>query len=78
MPGGSLTLWRPAPASIGLVSRIRVLLELDPSAEPIGGLLSVDGEPARWFSGWLALARELETALAGARAAQPPGTDPGA
>jgi hypothetical protein len=57
------------------VSRIRVLLELDPSAEPIGGLLSVDGGPARRFSGWLALARELETALASARAAQPSGAD---
>jgi hypothetical protein len=60
------------------VSGIRVLLELDPSAEPIGGLLSVDGEPARRFSGWLALARELEAALAAARAAEPPGTAPDA
>ena len=46
--------------------RIRVLLELDPLAEPISGLLCVDGE-RRPFSGWLALARELDAALAAAR-----------
>ena len=47
--------------------RIRVLLELDPLAEPISGLLGVDGGRRRPFSGWLALARELDAALAAAR-----------
>lgn len=56
--------------------RVRVLLELDPSAESIGGLLSVGGEPERPFSGWLALARELDAALVAVRPAQPPQTKP--
>jgi hypothetical protein len=55
--------------------RVRVLLELDPSLESIGGALSVDGGPQRPFSGWLALGRELDTALAAARPA-PPETPP--
>jgi hypothetical protein len=53
-------------------ARVRVLLELDPSLESIGGILSVDGGPQRPFSGWLALARELDTALKAARPAPPP------
>jgi hypothetical protein len=53
---------------------VRVLLELDPSVEPIGGLLRVDGGRARPFSGWLALARELDAALAAARPPRPPKT----
>jgi len=57
--------------------RIRVLLELDPSAESISGLLSVDGERQRPFWGWLALARELDAALAAARPPPPPRTSPG-
>lgn len=51
--------------------RIRVLLELDPSLESIGGELSVDGGRQRPFSGWLALARELDAALAAARPPPP-------
>lgn len=47
--------------------RVRVLLELDPSVEPIGGVLSVEGGLARPFSGWMALARELDAALASTR-----------
>lgn len=54
--------------------RVRVLLELDPSVEPIGGVLSVDGERERPFSGWLALARELDAALAAARPPRTPET----
>ncbi len=56
--------------------RVRVLLELDPSVESIGGLLSVDGERGRPFSGWLALARELDAALAVARPSRPPKRPP--
>jgi hypothetical protein len=52
--------------------RVRVLLELDPSREPIGGVLSVDGGPQRPFAGWLALARELDSALKAAHPAQSP------
>jgi hypothetical protein len=55
--------------------RVRILLELDLSLEPIGGTLSVDGGPQRRFSGWLALARELDAALEDARPASPP-TEP--
>ena len=54
--------------------RVRVLLELDPSAESIGGLLSVGGGPERPFSGWMALARELDAALEAVRPARPPET----
>jgi hypothetical protein len=49
---------------------VRVLLELDPAVEPIGGMLSVNGGRAVPFSGWLALGRELDAALAAARPAQ--------
>jgi hypothetical protein len=56
--------------------RVRILLELDPSVEPIGGALSVDGGPARPFSGWMALARELDAALAPARLPRPPTKPP--
>jgi hypothetical protein len=52
--------------------RVRVLLELDPSLESIGGVLAVDGGPQRPFSGWLALARELDAALKDARPAPSP------
>jgi len=52
--------------------RIRILLELDPLAESISGLLCVDGEQRRPFWGWLALARELDAALAAARPLPPP------
>jgi hypothetical protein len=52
--------------------RVRVVLELDVSLEPIGGVLSVEGGPARPFSGWLALGRELDAALAAARPPHPP------
>jgi hypothetical protein len=57
--------------------RVRVLLELDPSAESISGLFSADGERQRPFRGWLALARELDAALAAARHSPPPKTPPG-
>ena len=57
--------------------RVRVLLELDASLEPIGGVLSVEGEPARPFSGWLALARELDAAVAAVRPQRSPKTAPG-
>jgi hypothetical protein len=57
--------------------RVRVLLELDPSLESIGGVLSVDGGRQRPFSGWLALARELDAALAAARRPPPPRDAPG-
>jgi hypothetical protein len=50
---------------------VRVLLKLDPALDSIGGTLSVDGGRARPFSGWLALGRELDAALAAARPAQP-------
>lgn len=53
--------------------RVRVLLELDPTANPIGGVMSVEGGPARSFAGWMALARELGAALASAR---PPAPEP--
>lgn len=56
--------------------RVRVLLELDPSAESIGGLLSVGGEPERPFLGWMALARELDSALEAVHPTQPPETAP--
>ncbi len=56
---------------------VRVLLELDASLEPIGGVLSVEGEPGRPFSGWLALARELDAAVAAARPPRCPKTPPG-
>jgi hypothetical protein len=46
---------------------IRIVLHLDPSADPIGGSLGGDDAPARPFSGWLALGRALEHELALAR-----------
>ena len=56
-------------------ARVRVLLELDPALEPIGGTLSVNGGRAQPFSGWLALGRELDAALAAARPAAPRSAD---
>jgi hypothetical protein len=47
---------------------VRIVLELDPAADPIGGRLSAGGAPAQAFSGWLALGRALEQELAHARA----------
>ena len=71
-------LCQPPGSSLVLMTgiRVRVLLELDPSAESIGGVLSVGGGPERPFSGWMALARELGAALETVRPAQPPETAP--
>jgi hypothetical protein len=46
---------------------LRILLDIDPAAEPIGGSLTPDGAAARPFSGWLALGRALEEELVLAR-----------
>jgi hypothetical protein len=54
--------------------QVRIVLYLDPAADPIGGSLGGDGSPARPFSGWLALGRALEQELALAR--QAPGPAP--
>ena len=50
---------------------VRVVLELDPARDSIGGMLSVDGGRSHPFSGWLALGRELDAALAAARPPPP-------
>src|SRR3954468_11974090 len=68
-PGGCAALPRGVPrvcrsassASMAAMTgpRIRVVLDLDPVADPIGGLISVGDGPATPFSGWLQLAEAL-------------------
>ncbi|MFZ0215392.1 MAG: hypothetical protein WAM30_05560 [Candidatus Dormiibacterota bacterium] len=43
--------------------RLRIILDVDPTSEPIEGLISVQGAPDRDFSGWMGLTRALEMAL---------------
>jgi len=43
--------------------RLRIILDIDPTIEPIEGSMSVTGLPARDFSGWMGLTRALERAL---------------
>ena len=50
----------------------RVLIEIDPSAEPIAGVLRHGAGPARSFSGWLELVALLESERQLAAAANPP------
>ena len=51
---------------------VRLTIDLEPGAEPIQGLVSQDGRPARSFTGWL----ELSTALELARTADNRSGDP--
>jgi hypothetical protein len=55
---------RAQPSSISDVSgaRIRIVLDLDPAADPIAGSIAVGDRPAAPFSGWLQLAEVLTTA----------------
>lgn len=46
---------------------VRITLEVDAGVEPLRGSMSVEGAPARAFSGWIGLGRELELVLAAAR-----------
>ena len=39
----------------------RVWIEIDPSADPISGVMHHGSEPARQFDGWLELVALLET-----------------
>jgi hypothetical protein len=59
---------RPAVPS----TRIRIILDLDPAADPIGGRLRSERAPATAFSGWLALGRAIDQELAWARQTPPP------
>lgn len=45
----------------------QIVLDIDPTIDPIGGRLSTNGSTQRPFSGWIALAREIEDALIAAR-----------
>jgi hypothetical protein len=58
--------------------RVRIVLELDPAADPIAGSLTGPRAPARSFSGWIALGRALEQEIAQARevAGDPVGAEP--
>lgn len=50
--------------------RLRIILDIDPTIEPIEGSMSVTGLPARDFSGWMGLTRALERALTTATEAE--------
>jgi hypothetical protein len=56
---------------IGVVTpatHIRLILDLDLAADPIGGLVRyLDGGTAEPFAGWIALTRTIELSLDGAR-----------
>jgi hypothetical protein len=49
-----------------------VLIEIDPSAEPIAGVVRHGSGPARSFSGWLELVALLESERQLADGANPP------
>jgi hypothetical protein len=50
----------------------RVLIEIDPSADPITGVVRHGAGPARSFSGWLELVALLESERQLADGANPP------
>lgn len=56
---------------------IQIVIDLDSATGPISGLLSANGGQARPFAGWVALAREIDTALASAAESRDVPQDPG-
>jgi hypothetical protein len=49
-------------------THIRLILDLDLAADPIGGVVGpADGGAAEPFAGWIALTRTIELSLDGAR-----------
>jgi len=60
------------------VSLRSLVLEIDPSNDPVSGWLSDEHGTRRSFSGWLGLAGALETLIdaPGERAADEPGEKP--
>ena len=53
--------------------RHQLAIDLDPAAEPIQGWLAEEGQPPRFFLGWLELSSALEQARRGGPA---PDADP--
>jgi hypothetical protein len=55
-------------------THIRLILDLDLAADPIGGVVrDADGAAAEPFAGWIALTRTIELSLDGARRHLPSG-----
>jgi hypothetical protein len=50
----------------------RVLIEIDPAAEPISGVIRHGASPARAFSGWLELVALLDSERRPAAGPSPP------
>lgn len=47
--------------------RTRIVLDLDPAADPFAGTVAIDDDPARPLAGWLALGQAINQALDAAR-----------
>lgn len=52
-------------------THIRLILDLDPAADPIGGVVRAGEGDAKPFAGWIALTRTIELSLDGARRGLP-------
>jgi hypothetical protein len=53
-------------------THIRLILDLDLAADPIGGVVRDAAGDAEPFAGWIALTRTIELSLDGARRHLPP------
>jgi hypothetical protein len=53
-------------------THIRLILDLDLAADPIGGVVRDAAGDAEPFAGWIALTRTIELSLDGARRTRPP------
>jgi hypothetical protein len=47
--------------------RTRIVLDLDPAADPVAGTVAIDGGPAHPLTGWVALGQAIDQALDAAR-----------
>jgi hypothetical protein len=47
--------------------RTRIVLDLDPAADPVAGTVAIDGGPAHPLAGWVALGQAIDQALNAAR-----------
>jgi hypothetical protein len=55
-------------------THIRLILDLDLAADPIGGVVREADGDAEPFAGWIALTRTIELSLDSARRRLPPAT----
>ncbi len=54
--------------------RLRLVLEIDPTADPVAGTLREDSGPVQRFTGWTQLGHALAVVIAIGARAEAPGT----